>query len=429
MPMLIPRTAGPNQLLVISGFGYSNPRVQKGGRVWQIPCFHQVQKMKLNLMTVNIMSKDVNCENGVMMTIDGIAQCKVNSETTQTLELACQHFLGMKEQQINSILNETLEGHQRAIISTMSVEEVFRDRVKFAKEVRDCATQDLTKMGISILSYTISSVRTPNGYLKALGTPSIAEVKKDARIGEAIANQEAQIAIADATQQRDQQVFSTKNEITKMTQDRDLVVHANQKQINTAKATADYAKRLKEAEVNQTLKNEQMGIRLIEKKAEARVMDEETKLQQQRLEANVKLEAETEKYKAEIAAEAEKKSVILRSEAAALRTEEIGNAEAEVIKMKAAAEAKAMTMKAQAYEKYGKAALVGEVIKSLPQVAAEIVAPLRNTEKITLVSSGDGQIGVQRVVGEVVGIMNTIPDGVNQITGINLKEEIMKVTQ
>merc|ERR1712178_606941 len=130
----------------------------------------------------------------------------------------------------------------------------------------------------------------------------------------------------------------------------------------------------------------------------------------------------------EVAAEAHKKEIILKNEANATRIEEIGNAEAEVIKMKAEAEAKAMQMKAQAYEKYGKAALVGEVIKSLPQVAAEIVAPLRNTEKITLVSSGDGQIGVQRVVGEVVGIMNTIPDGVSNITGINLKEEIQKVT-
>merc|ERR1712178_431487 len=131
----------------------------------------------------------------------------------------------------------------------------------------------------------------------------------------------------------------------------------------------------------------------------------------------------------EVASEAHKKEIILKNEANATRIEEIGNPESEVIKMKAEAEAKAMEMKAQAYEKYGKAALVGEVIKSLPQVAAEIVAPLRNTEKITLVGSGDGQIGVQRVVGEVVGIMNTIPDGVSNITGINLKEEIQKVTQ
>jgi len=116
-------------------------------------------------------------------------------------------------------------------------------------------------MGMQILSYTISSVRTPNGYLKALGTPSIAVVKRDARIGEALAKQEADVATAEATEQRDIKVHSTKQEIAKMTRDRDLVIYANQKDINTAQATADYAKRLKEAEVNQTLKNEQMTIR------------------------------------------------------------------------------------------------------------------------------------------------------------------------
>merc|ERR1712110_922154 len=181
-------------------------------------------RLRLNLMTINITSNNVNCTNGVAISIDGIAQCKINSDSDQTLELAVQHFLGMKEDKMRDILNQTLEGHQRAIISTMTVEEVFRDRVKFAERVRDCATPDLAKMGMHILSYTISSVRTPNGYLAALGKPSIALVKRDARIGEALARQEAEVAIADATQQRDEKVFSTKLEIAKMTQDRDLVI-------------------------------------------------------------------------------------------------------------------------------------------------------------------------------------------------------------
>merc|ERR1712156_730718 len=248
-------------------------------------------------MTIQIVSKNVNCTNGVAISIDGIAQCKVNSDTSATMDLACQHFLGLKEHKVNGVLNETLEGHQRAIISTMTVEEVFRDRVKFAEKVRDCAQPDLAKMGMQILSYTISSVRTPNGYLKALGTPSIAIVKRDARIGEALAKQEADVATAQATEQRDIKVHNTREEIAKMTRDRDLVVHSNQKEINTAQATANYAKRLKEAEVNQTLKNEQMAIKLVEKKAEARVMDEETKLQTQVLEASIKLQADTDKYR------------------------------------------------------------------------------------------------------------------------------------
>ena len=163
--------------------------------------------MKLNLMTIQIRSQNVNCTNGVAISIDGIAQCKVNSESTQTMNLACQHFLGLKENAVNTVLNETLEGHQRAIISAMTVEEVFRDRVQFAEKVRDCATPDLAKMGMQILSYTISQVKTPNGYLKALGTPSIALVKRDARIGEALAKQEADVATAEATVRLNKNIY------------------------------------------------------------------------------------------------------------------------------------------------------------------------------------------------------------------------------
>merc|ERR1712071_390055 len=166
------------------------------------------------------------------ISIDGVAQVKVNADTDASLQLAVQNFLGMKEQQIVSILNETLEGHQRAIISTMSVENVFQDRVQFAENVRNCATPDLLKMGMSIISYTISSVRTGNGYLAALGKPSIALVKRDARIGEAEANKYAAIAIAEASQQRDEKVYSTKREIVQMQQDRDMVLQANKKEVN-----------------------------------------------------------------------------------------------------------------------------------------------------------------------------------------------------
>ena len=117
--------------------------------MFQIPCFHQVNRLKLNLMTINITSNNVNCINGVAISIDGVAQVKVNADTDASLQLAVQNFLGMKEHQINGIMNETLEGHQRAIISTMSVENVYQDRVLFAEKVRDCATGMIQKMCVA----------------------------------------------------------------------------------------------------------------------------------------------------------------------------------------------------------------------------------------------------------------------------------------
>ena len=115
-------------------------------------------------MTIQLISRDVNCENGVPVTIEGVVQAKLNADNDETLNLACTHFLDMREREIIDILSETLEGHQRGVISTMSVEEIFQDRIKFSEQVRAGCSADLMKMGVQIVSYTISSVKTSNGY-------------------------------------------------------------------------------------------------------------------------------------------------------------------------------------------------------------------------------------------------------------------------
>ena len=163
---LLVRTCGPQKTMVISGVGYSRPKCIRGGRVFQIPCFHTVSKLRMNIMTLQVHSVDVNCATGVNITLNGVAQVKINGADKGNLNLACQHFLDMKEDEMNEILTRTMEGHQRSIISTMSVEEVFRDRIKFAERVHEVASIDLMKMGIQIVSYTLSSVTTSNGYSK-----------------------------------------------------------------------------------------------------------------------------------------------------------------------------------------------------------------------------------------------------------------------
>lgn len=423
---LLFRTCGPNKVMVISGVGYSKPGVVKGGRVFQVPCFHTVSKIKLNVMTTNITSRNVNCANGVQITIQGVAQCKINAETSEALDLAIQHFIGMKEANINQILTETLEGHQRSIISTMTIEEIFRDREQFGINVRKVATPDLMGMGISLISYTISSCQTENGYLAALAKPNIALVQRDARIGQAKATRDADIATAEAVQARDEKVFQTKVAIEQYTIDRDTVVQANKKLINTAQAIAYNAERLKKAELDQTLVNEKLQIKLIERKGQAKVMDEEMKLQEKRLEATTLLDAECKKYTTEIDATADRTVQILEAEANATQIQCLGDAEAEATTLKSNAEAKTTALKAIAYEQFGKAALVGEVIKTLPKIASEIAAPTRDMKKVTIVSSGQGEVGFNRITNEIMRIMNEVPDGVNEITGIDLKGEIRK---
>ena len=374
-------------------------------------------------MTLKIRSFDVNCATGVQVTMEGTCQVKINADDQISCELAAQNFIGMTEEKITNILSETMEGHQRSIISTMSVEEIFKDRETFSVKVRECATSDLMAMGVHLISYTISSVADANGYLKALAKPTIALVHRDARIGKAICERDAAIAEAEAVEMRDRKVYETKIAIEEYKNTRDLIMESNAKEVNTANAIAKNAKRLARAEYYQNLINEQLQVKLIERQGEARVMDEEVELQHKRLEACT-LQNKAKKYTTEVSAKAAKQCKILESEAVASEILMIGQAEAEAVKIKSEAEARATSMKAKAYERFGKAAMIGELVTMLPKIASEIARPVTEMNKMTIVATGQGDIGFKRVTKEIMQIMSEVPEGVNEITGIDLKGEI-----
>merc|ERR1712176_783618 len=318
------------------------------------------------------------------------------------------------------VLNETLEGQQRSIISKMTVEEMYQDREKFNSEVFEGAKQDLLGMGINLISYTVSSISTRNGYLRSLAQPTISAVHRDARIGEAECQRDAEIVKNENKRLTMETEYKVKQEIEVMTNSRDMIMEENKKAVNTVKAVAENAKRLAVANVNKDLVAEQQQIRLIERQGDARVKEQE-------LQSQVLLRAETDKYKTEINAEADKVRKILQNEAEAAEVEVVGEAKAEAIKIKAEAHARTTQLKAEAYEKFGQAAMVGEVLRTLPQMAAEISRPAMDMNKLSIVSAGNGPIGFTRVTNEIMEIMKDIPKGVNDITGVDFTSEIKKV--
>jgi len=176
--------------MVVSGCGYKRPVMIPGGRVWTWPCIQKLQRISLNTMTLRIRS-DVYTLMGVEISCIGVAQIKIESRNDRMLANACQHFLGKKDLEIRNIALETMEGHQRAIMGTMTVEQIYTDRKELSKQVFEVASTDMINMGITVVSYTLKDIRDKNGYLQALGMGRTAEVKRDARIGEATAEMKA----------------------------------------------------------------------------------------------------------------------------------------------------------------------------------------------------------------------------------------------
>ena len=157
--MVLFHTCGPNEAMVVSGMCHGKPSYISGGRVWVWPKVQQIQRISLNTMTLEVVSPRVYTKLGVPISVTGIAQVRIQGKNQEMLAAACQQFLGKSEHEIMQVALETLEGHQRAIMGLMTVEEIYQDRQKFSEKVFEVASSDLVNMGITVVSYTLKDIR------------------------------------------------------------------------------------------------------------------------------------------------------------------------------------------------------------------------------------------------------------------------------
>ena len=339
-----------------------------GGRAFVWPIIQKVQKISLNTMTLTIESPRVYTQQGVPISVTGIAQVKVQGQNSDMLRAACEQFLGKTEEQIMNVARETLEGHQRAIMASMTVEEIYKNRKKFSKKVFEVASSDLVDMGFTVVSYTIKDISDEEGYLKALGLARTSEVKRDARIGESEAKRDALIKEALAEEEQKAARFINDAEIAKAQRDFELKKASYDMEVYTKRAESDLSASLQSAKTRQMIKEEQMQVKVMEREKEIQIQEQEIIRRKKELEATVMKPADAEKYKMETLAEAHKKKLEMEAEAEAEALELRGKAEAFAITEKAKAEAEQMARKAEAFKEYETAAKVDMILETMPRV-------------------------------------------------------------
>lgn len=416
-------TCGPNEALVVSGCCYGKPLLVPGGRAFVWPTIQRVQRISLNTMTLQVESPTVYTCQGVPISVTGIAQVKIQGQNQEMLMTACEQFLGKSENEIQNIALHTLEGHQRAIMGSMTVEEIYKDRKKFSKQVFEVASSDLVNMGITVVSYTLKDIRDEEGYLLSLGMARTAEVKRDARIGEAEAKRDARIKEAIAEEERMASKLLNDTEIAKARRDFELKKAAYDVEVQTKNADAELAYELQAAKTKQRIKEEEMQIQVVERTQEINVQEQEILCKERKLESTIRRPAEAEKFRLEKLAEAHRNQIILEAEAESERLRLKGEAEAFAIEAKAKAEADQMMKKAEAWKEYKEAAMIDMVLECLPKIAAEVAAPLAQTKKVTMIASGSGDVGAARLTNEIIGIVTQVPEMVKTMTGV----DVMKV--
>lgn len=439
------RKAGPNEAMIIFGGlgrqdadGRRIPKIIKGGGgiVW--PIIESYQMLSLELMTIDLVANKIYTITGVPINVDSVAQIKVRGDDV-SISTAAERFLSMGMRQVMEIAKQTLEGHLRAIVGTLTVEEIYKDRDMFTSRVQEVATSDMANMGLSIDSFTLRDIQDEEGYLEALGRPRIAQVKRDAVIAEAEAKRDSDIRSAQAQQSGKEAEYQASTKIAEAQRDYESKRAEYQAAVNLKKAESDLAYDLQKNRTAQAVKAEEMQIQIVEREKRIELEEKEIARKQKELAATVNAPADADRYRIEALAQAEQNRRVAEARGEASARQSIGEgeaaavkarglADAEVINAKGQAEAEAMNRKAEAWQQYNEAAVLQMIIEVLPSIAREISAPLAKTDRITIIGNGSGGgAGASRITKDITEVMAQLPPVLESLSGIDLNELLRRL--
>ena len=430
--------AGPNEAFIVTGrkgrsiraadgttvADLSGQKVVMGASVFVMPVVQRLYRLDLSSREIPVAVSAAVSAQGIRCDADAVAIVKVGG-TAEMIRPAAQRFLHQQER-IEQFTGQVLSGALRAVVGRLTVEEIIRDRAAFSAHVAEEAERALTHQGLVLDAFQLEDIRTAGTYLQDLGRPEAARVLKAAAIAEAQARQTAEterMKAEEAIASAERNLALKKAEV--------------QAEIDAAKARSAAAGPLAEAERQQAILTEQQ-----------KVAERNAELKERQLDTEVRKPADAARYKTEQDAEAARNAAVLTAdarrqatiaaaqaqaeqdrlvgegerarraalaEAAAIEgakqgeaeqrrrsaiaeaVEREGAAEAAAIQARGSAEADAMRAKADAFDRYGEAAVLDLLVRVLPQVVQAASAPLSAVDKMTVIST-DGASSLSRTV-------------------------------
>jgi len=431
------RKAGPNEALIV--YGFRGPRVIKGHGAVIFPVVENCRELSLELMSFDVApQQDLYTKQGVAVTVEAVAQIKVRSDSESILT-AAEQFLSKRAEQREGLIRLVMEGHLRGIIGQLTVEQIVKEPEMVAERMRSTCLDDMSKMGLEVVSFTIREVRDKNEYITNMGRPDVARIKRDAEIAAAEAERDTAIrranalreaAVAKAGADRERVIAETASLAKQAEAQRDLDIQKAQftEQSRRQEAQADKAYELQTNVTQQQVVAELVKVQQIEKEQQIKVQEAEILRHERELISTVLKGAEIERQRIENIASAEKFRLTNEAEGRAAATRVQGEAEAAIILQKGEAEAKAMNVKAAAYQEWTQAAVVDKLITNMADVVRAMAEPLSKVDRITIVSTGnDGNLGANRITGEMTKIAAQVPALFEALSGMNLPDLLANV--
>ncbi len=433
---------GPNEALIVYGLGGTKV-VKGGGRiVW--PMIQNGRELSLELMSFDVApTQDLYSSQGVAVNVEAVAQIKVQSDPVSILT-ASEQFLNKSPEQREALIRLVMEGHLRGIVGQLTVEHIVKEPEMVADRMRANVADDMNKMGLEVISFTIKEVRDNNDYILNMGRPDVALVKRSADIATAEADRDTTIRraqasrdarIAEAEAEQEKIIAETASQTRQAEAQRDLEMKRADylKAIQVQKAAADKAYEIETNVQQQKVIAEQVKIEQIRIQAETGVQEAEIKRREMELRATIIKQAEAERQKIETMAEADRQKEVTIAKGLAEATRLQGNAEAEIIFAQGKAEADAMGVKAQAYQEYNQAAILDKLVAGLPEVVRALSEPLAKVDRITVVSTGaDGGsegAGVNRITNDMATMIAQVPAILEALTGVKIGDLLSQVPQ
>ena len=431
------RKAGPHEALIV--YGFRGTRIVKGHGTVIFPMVEACHELSLELMSFDVApQQDLYTRQGVAVSVEAVAQIKVKSDM-QSIETASEQFLTKTPQAREGLIRLVMEGHLRGIIGQLTVEEIVKEPEMVADRMRSTCADDMNKMGLEVVSFTIKEVRDKNDYIVNMGRPDVARIKRDADVAAAEADRDTAIkranaqreaAIAKAQADQERVLAETLSQAKQAEAQRDLdIKKANYVEtVKKQEAQADKAYEIQTNVMQQQVVAEAVRVQQIEREQQIKVQEAEITRREKELIATVLKQAEIEKQRIAVLAEAERNRLSMEAEGFAAATRLKGEADADIIFKKGDAEARAMNVKAEAFQEYNQAAVIDKLLTSLPEIMQAIATPLNKVDKITIVSTGsNGSSGLHKLTGDMTEIAAQVPALFEALSGTPMSDLLSKV--
>lgn len=436
--------APPNKAYIITGLK-RRPKILIGKAGLKLPFLERRDELLIEQLSIDIKTGDfVPTADFIGVNIDAVAKVQIRTDD-EGIKLAMKNFLNMNSQQINAQLVDSLQGNMREIIGTITLKELCNDRKSFGDQVQEKAQVDMNNLGIQIISCNIQHVEDKNDLINALGQDNMAAIQKNASIAKANAERDVAIAQAEAAKEANDARVASQTEIA--IKQNELAIKKSELQViqDSKQAEADAAYKIQEQAQRKSIEVADTEADIAKQEKAIELKMKEAQVREQALDAEIKKQADAEKYrqqqmadvelykrqkeaeakKFEIAQQAEAKKlqaeadmIAMQREAEGIRAK--GEAEADAIRAKAEAEAAGIDKKAEAMQKYGEAAIIEMLCKMYPLVAESIAKPLANIDSITMYGEGN----TAKMTEDITKSFKQTIDGIGDSLGIDLSSVI-----